>query len=108
MILRNKYIAVLFFILPVILGFLCLNLHSLTHLKDWQPGSHQTGSDSLPANKISDDCVLCLVSASGSADLKVQAFNTVQTETEQILYPSFTSPTHQTVSATSPRAPPVS
>lgn len=104
----KKHIFDFFLNLLVMAGLLCLNLHSLTHLTVHQADSHQSGADSVPVNKISDDCVLCVVSASGFADLGVQPFHAVQTETGQILLPGLASLSYQTFSVTTPRAPPVS
>lgn len=107
MIFHKKYIL-LFPIMLVMIGFLCLNLHDLTHLHPHQTDSHQTDSDSVPDKKMSDDCVLCIVSASGFADLELQSFKTVQTEAERILPSGLISLSHRIISVTAPRAPPVS
>lgn len=90
----------------VVVGFLCLNVHDLTHSHHHQAGEHQTNSN--PAKKISDDCVQCIISAFSFAEPEGQQYIYIHPVSEQGNHSFLFTPSQQPVSVASPRAPPAS
>ncbi|MDR9367379.1 MAG: hypothetical protein RI575_18745, partial [Balneolaceae bacterium] len=61
----------------LVTGGVCLNLHGLTHINNQTLIFHQADSESVPVNKISDACVLCLANSFNGAGLMPQTHNPV-------------------------------
>jgi hypothetical protein len=100
----QKHIANSFTLLLLIGGMVCLNAHRLTHITE-EADSHQ--STSAPDKNISDDCVLCNVSAFSFSDIESPQYIPDYYKSEIAASYSVLYLTEELSSVTVPRAPPI-
>lgn len=100
----RKHTSFYLYVILVIAGLICLNTHSLTHLNNQQADSHQTTAD--PGKKISDNCVLCIVSAFGFADSESPQYIPDYSKSEIVANLSTPFLSKRSNPVTVPRAPP--